>query len=1009
MSSIERTAYPRFAAGRTLKERELEQFYSLTSEELHYINKHIRGTEMRLNFAVQLKTFQRLGCFPELHNVPSVIIEHIKKCLGIFDDAMTVQYQHGTTLYRHRDRICTYLKVTRWEKTKRHASRNSTHPGRRLAVEIAYQASKRMNYPADIINAVIEELIRHRYELPTFDQLNRLVKHARAFVNRKIFQRVYQKLDTHVLKSLDDLLLTKMLSSRTTYNDLKRLPKNPTITHFKELLHHHDWLMSFGCMNDYLLDISKIKLQQFTTEAKSLDASDFKDMSVYRRYSLIICLIQYAQRRAKDALAIMYCRTMAKMHKKAEEELTVQREQQAEKTKHLLGAFYDVLVACQEEASNAVKLEKIMQKMSDHGGVGTLHDECEQIVAYHSNSNLPLLWKYFIHKRPTLFRLVRVLQLKTASQNNSLIEALQVVLINVNNTAEYLIDEVDLSFASKEWQRLICKKDNSKYTISRRYLEMAVFSCLTNELRSGDIFIEGADTYSDYRNELLDWESCQTLLAEYCNDVGTPTNAKDFMQALHDNFCSVAKQVDTQYPDLTELIIDDQGNPILKKRSPRQRSQLAIWLAQEIRNRMPERNLLDILCNSHHYTGWAHEFGPITGFDSKLSDPIERYILTSFTYGTCMGPTQAAKHIKADVTAHMLSWVNRRHVTPLLLDKALTKLINFYSTFQIIKAWGTGQSCAADGTIRYIREGNLIAEYHIRYGHRGGIAYHHVSDQYIALFSTFIPCGVWEAVEIIESLLKNQSDIKPDTVYADTQGQSTVVFALAYLFGIQLMPRIRNWKDLRFFRPNKTTKYRHIDSLFTDAVDWDLIETHWPDLMQVALSIKTGKMSSSLLLRKLSNYSRKNRLYRAFQELGHVIRTQFLLEYISNVELREIITATTNKVEQYNQLSDWTSFGSLELVASNAEDEMEKAVKYNDIVTNSVILQNIVDMSNIIYQLTQEGAQIRADDLAGLSPYLTEHIKRFGDYHIDMRQTPTSVTKASQSLGFVRWGQLSLF
>jgi TnpA family transposase len=139
----------------------------------------------------------------------------------------------------------------------------------------------------------------------------------------------------------------------------------------------------------------------------------------------------------------------------------------------------------------------------------------------------------------------------------------------------------------------------------------------------------------------------------------------------------------------------------------------------------------------------------------------------------------------------------------------------------------------------------------------------------------FIPCGVWEAVEIIEALLKNQSDIRPDTIHADTQGQSTVVFALAYLFGIKLMPRIRNWKDLKFFRPTKKSKYKHIDSLFSDTIDWELIETHWADLMQVVLSIKTGKMSSSLLLRKLSNYSRKNRLYRAFQELGHVIRTQF--------------------------------------------------------------------------------------------------------------------------------------
>lgn len=88
---------------------------------------------------------------------------------------------------------------------------------------------------------------------------------------------------------------------------------------------------------------------------------------------------------------------------------------------------------------------------------------------------------------------------------------------------------------------------------------------------------------------------------------------------------------------------------------------------------------------------------------------------------------------------------------------------------------------------------------------------------------------------------------------------------------------------------------------------------------------------------------------------------------------------------------------------------MEKAVKYNDIVTNSVILQNIVDMSDIIHQLTQEGAQIREDDLASLSPYLTEHINRFGDYHIDMQLTPNKIAGASKSLGFVRWSQLNLF
>ena len=70
-----------------------------------------------------------------------------------------------------------------------------------------------------------------------------------------------------------------------------------------------------------------------------------------------------------------------------------------------------------------------------------------------------------------------------------------------------------------------------------------------------------------------------------------------------------------------------------------------------------------------------------------------------------------------------------------------------------------------------------------------------------------------------------------------------------------------------------------------------LIERHWQDLMQVALSIYAGKISSATLLRKLGSYSRKNRLYFAAQELGNVIRTGFLLEWIGSRELRQEITA----------------------------------------------------------------------------------------------------------------------
>jgi TnpA family transposase len=63
-------------------------------------------------------------------------------------------------------------------------------------------------------------------------------------------------------------------------------------------------------------------------------------------------------------------------------------------------------------------------------------------------------------------------------------------------------------------------------------------------------------------------------------------------------------------------------------------------------------------------------------------------------------------------------------------------------------------------------------------------------------------------VYILDGLLHNDSDIQPDTVHADTQGQSLPVYGLATLLGFDLLPRIRNWHDLIFYRPDAATRYR---------------------------------------------------------------------------------------------------------------------------------------------------------------------------------------------------------
>jgi hypothetical protein len=150
-----------------------------------------------------------------------------------------------------------------------------------------------------------------------------------------------------------------------------------------------------------------------------------------------------------------------------------------------------------------------------------------------------------------------------------------------------------------------------------------------------------------------------------------------------------------------------------------------------------------------------------------------------------------------------------------------------------------------------------------------------------------------------------------------------------------------------------------------------------------SMSVAAGKISSVTLLRRLSTYSRRNNFYKAFREVGRVIRTIQLLRYLSDPQLRRRTTAATNKVESCNNFSAWCRFGNEGRVRDNDPAEQEKQVKFSTLLTNAVIFHTTLDMMAVLRQLAAEGREISPADLAVLSPYQTMRINRFGVYATD--------------------------
>jgi len=249
-----------------------------------------------------------------------------------------------------------------------------------------------------------------------------------------------------------------------------------------------------------------------------------------------------------------------------------------------------------------------------------------------------------------------------------------------------------------------------------------------------------------------------------------------------------------------------------------------------------------------------------------------------------------------------------------------------------------------------------------------------------------MPCGVWEAVTILDGLLKNPSDLPPDTVHAATPGQRAAVFGRAALLGIHLMPRIRQWTHLRFYRPSRTEPYRHIDELFIETIDWELIATHLPDMVRVVRSIKAGRLTPSPMLGKLSTYRQKNKRYHACRAWGRAIRPKCLLEYMSDEELRVTINAAMNNRASFTQCAQWLAFGGARTIRETDRDDQRKLVKYTPLVANCVIFANVFAMSQAFQGLAATGAPVRDAVRAALRPSLTAHINRLGRYARDRKR-----------------------
>ncbi|MDB4222939.1 Tn3 family transposase [Granulosicoccus sp.] len=983
MATLSDTAYPRLST--TVGPLELKRLYSLSQKEKAWAAKQRIPKSSLLDTVVYLKCFQCLGYFPRPSSIPASIVQFIASGLDMELTTHIKPTQRSSN--RIKQHVRNFVKVKTF----------STQKHQDWLYDFACQMAMTKDNPIDIINAMIEILIKESFELPGFSTLERYANRARTSTLNSLFESISDNLKPSAKETLNDILTTKNEDGLTLWSDLKKEPHKPTSKNIAAYILHTQWLISLQDEIGLLPDIPEQKRYQCLVEARAYSADRMKRLRLHKRESLMALLILEQRLYANDCLVDILIRDIRKIHTAAKKALLDFQLRAASESVSLVTLLRDVADVCVTEKAAGKSIDRILTIFDHEPSV--VIERCDKLVKHGFDNHLQFLpGRYTKPLRKNILDLLEIIQIRAITDNSPLVACLKFILTNRQqpfasirvSAIEYSGDsskESCIHWVPSRWNKLLFA-DATPHIMNRlmrpAWFELCVLTEISKCLQSGDLYIDHSTKYDDYRTHLVDDQTLNSELPQFCKETDLPPNASLFAESLKAGFIAQANTTDKRFGD-DEYVVLENSKLVLKRRPAKVSPKSLDKLDQALRKQLPEISIIDLLIDTTKWLPLKRFFGPLSGHEGQLADFDRRLVASLFCYGCNLGPTQTARSI-AGMSRKQVAYLNLSNTSEKNLVDATAKVINAYNQYELPRFWGRGNTASVDGTRFDMYEQNLLSEYHVRYASYGGIGYYLVSDNYIALFSRFIPCGVREAVHLIDGLMENESDIQPTRIHGDTHAQSTVVFGITHLLGIKLMPRIKDINSLIFFKPDRRHAYEHIDAIFSEGINYDLIRKHYREMLRIVISIKLGKVTASTIIRRLGSEGVRNNLFYAFRELGRVVRTQYLLEYIQDIEMRETVNAATCKSEEFNNFLQWVFFYNNGIIQENLRHEQIKLVKYDHLVANLIILHNVNAMTKVIKRLKRAGFELTPELLAGLSPYRTSHINLLGQYQLEVNR-----------------------
>ena len=996
-----------------LHSKEIEEFDTpplLTGEGrkcFFYVSNHaaqviksLQTPTNQLGFLLQLGYFKASNKFFSASKFHLSDIEYVQKKLNINSHEIALSNYTSTTFRRHQEIILKELGFKNFGKGAKKLFRLE-----------ALELCKKQIKPRTIFGALIEYLKWKRIEIPQYNTFAEIISISLRKSETRQLLLVENNLTVNTKKLLDGLLEKEDEDCKENESCLKikrykltNLKKNSQSVKPLKIKENIDNLESFELLfNDIEPVVAKLRLSpeliQYYAQIVIKSRSFQTDRRKNRKYLYLMAFVFYQYYTLNDTLIEQVMKsvqnTLNTSQREHKENYYFNRKRHNQKIadssekvdSHLYVIRKARVILADKKISSDEKVIRLKEIFSFEFSKESkeLQKQFKEIAQDSSN----------IAKSDDYYNLLEDKSLKLQNRASGAIKRIKFDATasdkNLIDAIEYykqrngkLVQTAPIEFLEIEKRKLLFDANGKLRTSLYKAL---LFKKVIEGIRSGGLSIQYSFKYRSFDDYLIPLKYWQENKESILKRTGL-TESSDFNKLISElkkimqqQFHETNKNINNGYNKYASV----DSKRILKIRTPKKET----GDHESIQNLFPQNRLIslfEVLSTVNDVSNFTQCFEHHQKKHNRKKPSNKIFFAGLIGYGCNLGSkkiTKISNHINSNELENTINW----YFSYDNLQQANDKVLELMEQLELPKVYVKNKGIvhtSSDGQKFRTAVESLNANYSFKYcGKNQGVSIYGFIDESHRLFhSTVINPTEREAAYVIDGLMQNNV-IKSDIHSTDTHGYSEIIFAITHLLGVSFAPRIKNMKTQQLYSFDKPSDLKNMNYniISKHIIKPEIIDKEWDNILRFIATIKLKEATVSQLLRRLSSYAKNHPLYRSLKTFGRIIKTIFLLKYIDDVELRQMIEKQLNKMESSNKFSKAVFHGNNHEFQLPAPEEQLVAVACKRLIENSIICWNYLYLSKCLHDIKcqQEKENIINDIMKG-SIVIWQHINMQGEY-----------------------------